>query len=225
MTAAPTTPELASRPTRQALAPAYGSASSVVLWHGDCEDVLPQVGHVDVIITDPPYGVEFRGAHWDKEVPRIATELPAMFGRVAIIMGTTAAYQFPLPKWVACWARPASSSRSKIGGFSHWSPILIYGDCKMAVDYKSWHAIANAYKDGSWGAEHPSPKPEPLMEWLVSELSKEGETVCDPFMGSGTTGVAAVRAKRNFVGIEKDARHYKTALERISNELKQGVML
>lgn len=190
---------------------------SVTLIHGDCADVLPV--QADACITDPPYGVEFRGEAWDKDIPPVALQLPQMFDRTAIIMGTTAAWQFPPPKWVACWARPASSSRSKVGGFSHWSPVLLYGNCKMSVDFKSWHAIANAYPRGF---PHPSPKPECVMAWLVDELTAEGETVVDPFMGSGTTGVCCVRYGRKFIGIEKDPVYFDVARKRLEDEMAQG---
>jgi hypothetical protein len=69
---------------------------------------------------------------------------------------------------------------------------------------------------------HPCQKPIPLMAWLIQELTAEGETVCDPFMGSGSTGVACIRTNRRFVGIEQDPTHYATALKRIKNELAQG---
>ena len=179
--------------------------------------VEPKEG--DCVITDPPYGVEFKGEDWDKDVPQIAVQLPELFDRVAIIMGTTAIWQFPEPKWVACWARPASSSRSKVGGFSHWSPILLYGDLRMKVDFRSWHAIANAYERG-FG--HPSPKPECLMTWLVGELSQPNQTILDPFMGSGTTGVAAVQMGRDFIGIEREPKYFDIACRRIEQAQRQG---
>ncbi|MFA9204899.1 MAG: site-specific DNA-methyltransferase [Bacteroidia bacterium] len=188
------------------------------LYLGDCREVLPTLGRVDAVVTDPPYGVEFKNEAWDKEIPEIAIALPAMFNRVAIVMGTTAAWQFPPPKWVACWARPASSSRSKVGGFSHWSPILLYGDVKMAVDFRSWHAIAHSYPPG-FG--HPSPKPECVMVWLVEELTAKGETILDPFMGSGTTGVACARLGRRFIGIEIEEKYFNIACKRIESAQKQ----
>ena len=207
--------------------PYYASPDGrVTLFLGDCLEIMPLLAAkgqvIDCVITDPPYGVEFRGNDWDKDVPKVATELPGMFPRVAIIMGTTAIWQFPEPKWVACWARPASSSRSKVGGFSHWSPILLYGDCKMKVDYRAWHAIKNAYPPG-FG--HPSPKPECLMFWLVNELSEKGHTILDPFMGSGTTGVACVKTGRRFIGIEIDEGYCEIARKRIVDALAQLPLL
>jgi DNA modification methylase len=191
----------------------YYSQDGVSIYHGDCRDVLPLVSGIDLVLTDPPYGVNFRGEHWDGDVPKIATELPAMFPRVAIIMAPVAIWQFPQPKWLACWARPASSSRSLAGGFNHWSPVLLYGDCKMRVDYKSWHAIAHSYPKG-FG--HPSPKPECVMTWLVDELSEAGDTILDPFMGSGTTLVAAKRLGRQAIGIELEERYCEIAAKRLS---------
>ncbi len=72
--------------------------------------------------------------------------------------------------------------------------------------------------------QHPTQKPMPLFAYLVASYSQPGQTVCDPFMGSGTTGVAAVRLGRNFIGIERDAAHYKTACDRIAHEL-DGALL
>lgn len=189
----------------------------MTIYCGDCREILPSLADVDLIVTDPPYGVQFKSEQWDREVPKVATELPGMFRRVAIVMGPTIIWQFPTPRWVACWARPASSARSLVGGFSHWSPVLLYGDCKMRVDYKSWHAIANAYPRG-FG--HPSPKPECLMLWLVSELSEPGELVVDPFMGSGTTLVAAKRLGRKAIGIELNEAYCEVAVKR----LQQGAL-
>ena len=71
---------------------------------------------------------------------------------------------------------------------------------------------------------HPCQKPVPLMAWLIRELTEEGQTVLDPFMGSGSTGIAAARLHRNFIGIERDAAHYKTACDRIAHEL-DGALL
>lgn len=193
-------------------------AEGVTVYCGDNREIIGDVCASAVVITDPPYGVEFRGQAWDKDVPELAVRLPEMFDKAAIIMGTTAAWQFPEPKWVACWARPASSSRSKIGGFSHWSPILLYGPLTMSVDFRSWHAIANAYEKG-FG--HPSPKPLCVMQWLVDELTLADDLVLDPYMGSGTTGVAAVRLGRPFIGIEREPAYFDLACKRIEDELRR----
>jgi DNA modification methylase len=63
------------------------------------------------------------------------------------------------------------------------------------------------------------------MAWLIVNLTEPGQTVCDPFAGSGSTAIACIRTGRNFVGIEKDVKHFETACERVANELAQGVLL
>ena len=204
------------------MTPRCVTIGSAELWLGDCRDVLETLSGMDaVVITDPPYGVEFRNESWDSEIPEIAFRLPQIFDRVAIIMGTTAAFAFPAPRWVACWARPASSSRSKVGGFSHWSPILLYGNLTMRVDFRSWHAIANAYEHG-FG--HPSPKPECVMNWLVSELTEMHDLILDPFMGSGTTGVACAKMGRRFIGCEINPTYFDLCCRRIEAALREPDM-
>ena len=76
----------------------------------------------------------------------------------------------------------------------------------------------------SEGNHHPTQKPVDLMAYLVATYSQPGETVLDPFMGSGTTGLACVRTGRKFIGIERDPVHFETAVRRISAELAQGVL-
>jgi site-specific DNA-methyltransferase (adenine-specific) len=195
----------------------YYQDDAVTIWNCDCREILPGLEPADVTITDPPYGVGFRGEAWDAEIPEVATKLPSMFDKVAIIVAPTVQWDFPRPRWVACWARPASSSHAVGGGFNHWSPILLYGDCAMPVDFKSLHAIQHGY--GKEGIGHPSPKPEILMRWLVCELSEAGQTVLDPFMGSGTTLRAAKDLGRRAVGIEISEAFCEIAARRMAQEV------
>ena len=90
---------------------------------------------------------------------------------------------------------------------------MLYGDIKMSVDFRSWHAIANSYPEGF---EHPTPKPLCLMRWLIEEITEPGWTILDPFCGSGTTGVACVQTGRKFIGIEIDPVYADIARRRIS---------
>lgn len=79
----------------------YYERAGITIFNADCRDVLPTLapGSVDLVLTDPPYGVEFRNQQWDKDVPEVALQLPYLYRRVAIIMGIVAAWQFPTPKW------------------------------------------------------------------------------------------------------------------------------
>lgn len=184
------------------------------LHHGDCLEILRSLpsGSVDAIVSDPPYGVSFRGAEWDKEIPNWIDEARRVSSVVVFTTGVTTLWDYPRPDWVGCWYREASNSRSKLGGFSHWSPVVVYGKPKFPVDSKKLHAIQHAYPKGF---PHPSPKPVALMDWLVSHACPEGGTVLDPFMGSGTTGVACMQTGRKFIGIEIDAGYMEIARKRI----------
>ena len=185
------------------------------LHHGDCLDVLRSLpsGSVDAVVTDPPYGVDFRGQAWDSSIPPWIAEARRVAQVVIFTTAPTTLWDYPRPDWVGCWYREASNSRSQLrGGFNHWSPIVFYGRPKFPVDSKKLHAIQHAYPKGF---PHPSPKPVALMEWLVSHACGDGMTVLDPFMGSGTTGVACMRTGRKFIGCEIDRGYYDIAKRRI----------
>ena len=84
-----------------------------------------------------------------------------------------------------------------------------------------WHWNTSR-RDGAWRGAHPTQKPLGLMEALVADFTAPGELVLDPFMGSGTTGVACLKLGRRFIGVEADPKHYETAVERMRAALSQG---
>lgn len=192
----------------------YYQSDRVTLYNADCLDVLRELpaGSVDAVVTDPPYGVTFRGHEWDKDIPQWLEPARSVSDVVVFTTGATTMWDYPRADWVGCWYREASNSQSKLGGFSHWSPILFYGKPKFPVDSKKLHAIQHAYPKGF---PHPSPKPEALMAWLVSHACGDDQLVLDPFMGSGTTGVACIQTGRKFIGIELDAGYCEIAKKRI----------
>ena len=204
----------------------------VTLYLGDCLDILPTLGMVDTIITDPPYGVnlDYGDGGYDDSfenwVALIDRFLPMakQMCRGPIIVPTSKMEGEPhlhrhAPVWRMCWFKGASCTRSPIG-FKDWEPTYVFGKApkKQVHDYFTAHAnnVRNEIP------EHPCPKPYRWAGWLVDKMSETGQTVVDSFMGSGTTGIACIRHGRNFIGIEKDPTHYATAVARIKNELAQG---
>jgi DNA modification methylase len=185
---------------------------TVTLHHGDCLDILPTLARVDAVITDPPYGVAFRGNGWDDHIPDWLPDARRLSDVVVFTTAPTTMWDYPRPDWVCNWYREASNSRSQLGGFNHWSPVLVYGKPRFKVDSIKLHAIQHATPKS---IEHPSPKPLALMEWLVTNCCPPGGVVLDPFMGSGTTGVACVNTGRRFIGIERDAGYFAIAQRRI----------
>jgi len=197
----------------------YYEHGGITIYHGDCREVLASMdaGSVDLVLTDPPYGVQFRNQHWDKAIPAVWLEEARRVA--AVVMFTTAPttlWDYPRPDMVACWARPASNSRTPQGGFNHWSPVLVYGRAKFPTDLLSLHAIANSAP--KWNT-HPSPKPEKLFRWLTACGSVPGAIIADPFAGSGTTLRAARDLGRRAIGIEIEERYCEIAARRLSQEV------
>jgi len=194
---------------------------NIRLYCGDCLEILPtlEAGSVDAVVTDPPYGLDFRGAEWDSFIPKWLPEAKRVASVVAFTTAPTTQWDYPRPDWVCCWYREASNSRSTLrGGFNHWSPVLVYGRPKFPVDSKKLHAIQHSYPRGF---PHPSPKPVALMEWLCSCCVEDVSTILDPFMGSGTTGVACVKTGRKFIGIELDKGYFDIAVKRIEKAIAE----
>ncbi|MBA7685642.1 hypothetical protein ES703_94067 [subsurface metagenome] len=190
----------------------------VTIYHGDCREILPELPKVDLVLTDPPYGVSFRGNEWDCEIPNWLPQARLSSELVIFTTGTLTLWDYPRPDWVICWARPASNSRSKIGGFSAWSPVLVYGKVRFPTDFKSIHAMVGSEERNL--LHHPTPKPERLWEWLIVNSTEVGDTILDPFLGSGTTCYCAKKLNRKCIGIEIEEKYCEIAAKRCS----QGVM-
>ncbi len=210
------------------------------LWHGDCREVLPLLGVCDATITDPPYGVNLGatkgegGAHGlaleayesyeDSYENYVAEVVPALLqsiqltGRAAVFIGP---HIHELPKFDALGGVYCSAATGRHQwGFKNFLPVLLYGTYPdLQKGAKQPTVIASnetAEKNG-----HPVPKPVGWMRWLVALTTRPGETILDPFMGSGTTGVAAVEQGRSFVGIERERKYFDIACRRIEQAYAQ----
>lgn len=122
------------------------------------------------------------------------------------------------PIWRICWFKGASCTRSAIG-FKDWEPTYVFGvrPKKQIHDYFTAHA--NMVRKQIPG--HPCPKPEAWAMWLVEKMSERGECVSDPFMGSGTVGVACVKLDRRFIGVELGEAYFDIAVRRIEKAIRE----
>jgi len=210
------------------------------LYLGDCREILcllpKNVACIDVVISDPPYGVNLGSdpshvigstpyaSFEDSEenvrlsvVPIIEALLFEEY-RMVITPGTRCAWKYPPPDEIGSIYFPAGAGFSR-WGFTCSQPILFYGkDPYMPRNKKpnSVQCTENSEKNG-----HPCPKPIKLMEWVVERASISGETILDPFMGSGTTGVACAKLGRRFIGIELEPRYFDIACKRIDDAYRQ----
>ena len=200
------------------------------LWHGDCREVLPLLPRHDLLCTDPPYGIgrDFRppstGSHgghkgyeflaWDSESP------PGwLFGLMhekasnLIIWGANYYPQHLRPSmgWLV-WDKGQRIDQSDCE--------LAYSTLNKALRSMTLNRVAIA-KDG---AVHPTQKPVQVMTWCIG-FADDAQTVLDPFMGSGTTGVACAQLGKAFTGIERERKYFDIACERIARAQAQGTLL
>lgn len=188
---------------------------------GDCREVLPTLGKVDAVVTDPPYGLGDKlrigghakwplmradGVPWD-DAPSDAVPIAIALAGHSIIWGGNYYVLPPRRGWLI------------------WDKIVrefSTGHCEMAWTTLDQPIKAFSYAHGQLaneGKQHPTQKPEPLMRWCVAMT--EG-TVLDPFMGSGTTGVACAKLGRKFIGIEIEPKYFDIACKRISEASRQA---
>lgn len=222
-------------PTKQRFEGRYSWAE---LWLGDCQDVMPDIKGVDLTCVDPPYGVNLgnhAGAiekrhgllvkaggyedtpeHFSKVVvPAVKTALNISF-RGMVFCVPPSMWQLPAPSAIGGIFVSGAVGRN-CWGWSNMIHCLLYGAAPDLEDGARPTAIQNNASAEKTG--HPTTKPLPWLLWAVSLGSREGELVLDPMCGSGTTGVACARLKRNFIGVEINPTYYAIACRRIQQEL------
>lgn len=200
------------------------------LWHGDCREVLPLLRKHDLLLTDPPYGTRGNDAEsrhdaangwrqygvldWDIERPAgLLFDLMREKGAACVVWGANYFSDLlpPSMRWLV-WDK----------GQRDFS----LADCEFAWSSEQKAARILTLSRGEalqHGKQHPTQKPTRLMAWCI-ELHQKAGSVLDPFMGSGTTGVACAQLGRKFTGIERERRYFDIACERISRAQAQGQM-
>lgn len=201
---------------------------------------------VDAVITDPPYGVRVgandKGGYGGKRakersvigcyddsreyllglIDKFLPEARRISNSVAVCAGIRTLMAYPQPEWIIAWVYE-NKFRFSPYGFNNWTPILCYGKdpyqqkrngcAPLAVKEDILFDNTPPEKNG-----HPTPKPVSFMQKMILRFStSEGDTILDPFMGSGTTGVACVQTGRNFIGIEIDPTYFAIAERRIKD--------
>lgn len=203
-------------------------AEGVTLYLGDCREILPTLGRVDAVVTDPPYGIGYVHGDGGGKLAR-----STVFNRVAVI-GDDQPFD-PAP-WLAF-------PRVVLFGANHFadrlppsSSWLVWdkrdgvcsndqADCEMAwtnaggparLTRHLWNGMLKASEKGE-SRVHPTQKPIAVMEWALRQVAQPGSTVLDPYMGSGTTGVAAIRLGHPFIGIEMHEPYFDIACRRVAD--------
>jgi site-specific DNA-methyltransferase (adenine-specific) len=200
------------------------------LYLGDCRDILPTLPRVDAVVTDPPYGI---GLDYETEgfsdAPDELQELIDAFlplcreraNVVSITPGNINHYLYPKPTWTLCWFNRAGAG-SGPWGFSCWQPILCYGPDPYLRLQLGRRPDFIEHSETSEKNGHPCPKPIRFQKLWIERVAYDAATILDPFMGSGTTGVAAVQMGRSFIGIEREPKYFDIACKRIEDAQRQG---
>lgn len=196
---------------------------------GDCRDVLPTLGPVDAVVTDPPYGIGWkpRVNHQDQVwVDEVDFDIRSvLIGRHHVIWGGQYfADKLPVSEgWLTWCKRPAGVGLDFSNDLrSYATTELAWRDFgKTAFMLHVWDGGMRAGNADNRTFCHPSQKPIELMEWCVRHLPAGSDTVADPFMGSGTTGVACVNLGRSFIGVEREESYFDIACRRIEEAYKQ----
>jgi DNA modification methylase len=197
------------------------------LYLGDCLEILPTLPKVDAVVTDPPYGIGGKwdrpngfgscggklwtgDAGWDAETQpeALAESLNHSDGRGIVWGGNY--YGLPPSRGYLVWDKMQT-------GFSLADSELAW--CSDPITPKTFR-FARAQL-ASEGKRHPTQKPLALITWCLSFLP-DAQTILDPFMGSGTTGVACANLGRTFIGIEREPAYFDIACERIAAAYAQG---
>lgn len=209
--------------------------NNVTLYLGDCRDILPQL-KADAVITDPPYGifkktgnngnmfgkdtiysVDDTAARWDIRPSKELLDLCISVAPYFIIWGGNyLAGHLGECRGPLVWNKQTGNN-SYADGEIAWSNVT--GTCRIIT-----HQWCGAFKDSERGqrAVHPTQKPVAVMQWCIDFI--DGNIILDPFMGSGTTGVAAVKMGRQFIGIEAEVKYFEIALRRIEEATHQPDM-
>ena len=208
------------------------------LWLGDCRDILPTLGKVDAVVTDPPYGIkeaagksssrhgpasfgskyvkDYGVQSWDNNTADAEVFAAIGMAKHSIVFGGN---YYPMPP-SSCWLV--------------WDKLnqgTDFADCELA-----WTNLKKAVRkiDLLWSGciraerdiprEHPTQKPLGVMKFCIGHLPTTTQNILDPFMGSGTTGVAAVQMGKRFIGIEREPKYFDIACRRIEDAQRQGDM-
>lgn len=221
--------------------------------HGDCVPFLESIpdGTFDMVLTDPPYGIAYKTAR-RTEPHRFAQEI-ANDRDLSIVEAVVPHLQRVLKDDSACFVFCAWKRQDEVARIIEGADLAVKnrivwdkgtttaGDLKGAFGYqyevllfaaKGNPAIRGKRHPDIWRhmrvsadkLHHQNEKPVPLLEQAILAMSDPGDTVLDPFMGSGSTGVAAAREKRSFIGIERDERYFQPATDRIRRAYDQGVL-
>lgn len=215
-------------------------AEGVTLYLGDCREILPTLGRVDAVVTDPPYGIGYTHSGGGGQSSTLGGGIARAPGTDPIIGDDRPFDPATFLEWPClffganhfCQRLPEGGSfhvwdkhcgRAGDDSFSDAEFIWISRRGKARIVRHLWKGVLRDSENHSGRRTHPSQKPVEVMLWCVN-LFPDSKIILDPFMGSGSTGVAAAKLGRSFIGIEIDERYFDIACRRIADALARPDM-
>jgi len=207
------------------------------LYQGDCLEILPSLTGIDAVISDPPYGMNYKPQDWKKwngkkqdwkpiEGDDVKFKPGHLLGYPIVVLWGASYYMEELNTGkLLVWDKRCGPDGDKMFGTSIEIGWLNVGGGEALIKRLLHGGVINADSRNGNNEKriHPTQKPVGLMAWSMDVAGVgRNDTVLDPYMGSGTTGVACIRTGRKFIGIEKDETHFENACERIKRECSQG---
>lgn len=221
-------------------------AEGVTLYQCEAREIVPKLRDIDAVVTDPPYAVTSqassevsRASRQTRELQFFEAWLREEMSRLLLACKPSAAMWMTID-WRGAMVLDTVCARLNIGepkvGVWDKESIGMGGvlrnsyECFAVVTLSEWENITRSERDvwqhrwtqGGRDSEHPAEKPVPLFVRALNLICKPGARVLDPYMGSGTTGVACVKTGREFIGIERDPARFREAVARIQREHAQG---
>ncbi len=212
---------------------------NATLYLGDCADILPGLDRKSAVVSDPPYGINVANPDSRKVPFKTRSNLTKASDNYIVMNDDKPFDPRPLLEFKSCVLWGANNYANLLSPSRQW---LVWdkrngatsdnqSDCEIA--WSNFNGPARLFshkwrgmiKDSEQGQRrvHPTQKPVALMEWTIKQSFAKG-LIVDPYMGSGTTGIAAINLGRAFVGVEIDRVHFDTACRRIEDAQRQGEM-
>ncbi len=201
------------------------------IYCGDCLEIMPlmEPESVDLVLSDPPYNAKnigpncrvYEGTQMCLPDDEYKTFCLSWFNIIKVTNiiftpGIANICNYPQPNWVLCWHKPAAVSFNCLGGYNAWEPIFVYGKPfnRLAQDYLYFNTL-----NFSKGPEKDHPCPKPLSLWTHLLDISRFDIVLDPFLGSGTTCLAAKFLNSKSIGIEINPKYCEIAVKRLRQEV------
>ena len=210
----------------------YYNHKGIQIYHGDCRDILPQLEPVDLVLTDPPYGIDYNPSwkkwdgtesNWEKIKGDNDKFNPVFLFNKAeklILFGAEHyADLLPIGGWII-WDKRVDAKNDKMFGNAFEMAWINRDGYKKIIRIKSGGVVNPDSEHGNNEKRfHPTQKPLDLFRQLIEEHTTQQESILDAYLGSGTTLVAAKQLGRKAIGIEIEEKYCEIAARRLSQEM------